>query len=55
MLNTDVYKYAKNLSDYHLWWYEDEFFWYVWKNHGLATVFGKKYSLLDVLIDMSKK
>jgi 23S rRNA-/tRNA-specific pseudouridylate synthase len=32
-------------------WYEDQYFWYVWKPHWLASSRGESFCLLDKLLD----
>ena len=32
-------------------WYQDDYCWYVWKPHGMASSLGKSFSVLDALMD----
>jgi len=45
----------KDLSDCPFVWYEDESFFYVWKEHGLASSFWKEISLLDLLLSYARE
>jgi 23S rRNA-/tRNA-specific pseudouridylate synthase len=33
-------------------WYEDQYFWYVWKPHGIASSWGESFCFLDTLLEL---